>query len=152
MPTLLHAPVAGPASAAGPLMQLIYASRPFGFSGDMLDDILLAARRNNRRDGLTGALICRADLFLQLLEGPREKVTATFGRILRDDRHMEVSLIWSGEAPARLFPDWDMMDDPARSWMWNRDAVRAGAILQATSGEARAVFRRVAGEVASGIA
>jgi hypothetical protein len=144
----MSAPLSAPVPAAGPLTQLIYASRPFGFSGDMLDDILMAARRNNRRDGLTGALVCRADLFLQLLEGPREKVTATFGRILRDDRHMEVGLIWVGDAPARLFPDWDMLDDPARSWMWSREAVRDGAMGRASAAEARAVFQRVAGEVA----
>ncbi|WP_209443136.1 BLUF domain-containing protein [Falsiroseomonas frigidaquae] len=128
-------------------MQLIYASRPFGFSGEILDDILMAARRNNKRDGLTGALICRADLFLQMLEGPRDKVTATFGRILRDDRHLEVSLVWSGDAPARLFGEWDMLDDPARSWMWSREDVRAGAMVRASAAEARAVFDRVAEEV-----
>ncbi len=138
-----------PATQSAPLMQLIYASRPFGFTGDMLDDILMAARRNNRRDGLTGALICRADLFLQMLEGPRDKVTATFGRILRDDRHLEVSLVWSGDAPARLFGAWDMLDDPARSWMWSREDVRGGAVVRASAAEARAVFDRVAGEVGS---
>jgi hypothetical protein len=130
------------------LMQLIYTSRPFGFGAEMLDDILLAARRNNRRDGLTGALICRADLFMQMLEGERSKVTATFGRILRDDRHLEVSLVWVGDAPARLFPDWDMLDDPARSWMWSREDVRGGAVTRASAAEARGVFERVAGEVA----
>ncbi|MDP3419152.1 BLUF domain-containing protein [Falsiroseomonas sp.] len=135
---------------SAPLMQLIYASRPFGFSGDMLDDILMTARRNNRRDGLTGALVCRADLFLQMLEGPRDKVTATFGRILRDDRHLEVSLVWSGDAPARLFGEWDMLDDPARSWMWSREDVRGGAVVRASAAEARAVFDRVAGELTTG--
>jgi len=134
-------------STTAPLMQLIYASRPFGFTGEMLDDILMSARRNNKRDGLTGALVCRADLFLQMLEGPRDKVTATFGRILRDDRHLEVSLVWSGDATARLFPDWDMLDDPARSWMWSREDVRGGAVVRASAAEARAVFQRVAGEV-----
>ncbi|WP_439596305.1 BLUF domain-containing protein [Falsiroseomonas sp.] len=136
-------------TSTAPLMQLIYASRPFGFSGDMLEDILMAARRNNRRDGVTGALVCRADLFLQMLEGPRDKVTATFGRILRDDRHLEVSLVWSGDTPARLFPAWDMLEDPARSWMWSRDEVRAGAMLRASAAEARAVFDRVASEAAA---
>ena len=43
-----------------PLTQLIYTSRPFGFDAHTLDDILLGARRNNERDGITGALVCRA--------------------------------------------------------------------------------------------
>jgi hypothetical protein len=131
--------------------QLIYASRPFGFEAGMLDDILLAARRRNARDGITGALVCRRDLFLQMLEGPRERVTATFGRILRDDRHVEVALIWCGDAAARLFPDWSMRDDPVRSWMWDEAAVAAGAVAGATAEEARQVFVRLSREPRAGL-
>ncbi len=128
------------------LMQLIYASRPFGFGADMLDDILLSARRRNREAGITGALICRADMFLQMLEGPRLAVGATFGRIIRDDRHQEVSLLWAGDAPFRSFPDWDMLEDPARPWMWTREEVRAGAALKASAEDARLIFARIAAE------
>jgi hypothetical protein len=128
------------------LVQLIYVSRPFGFEANTLDDILLKGRANNRRDGITGALICRADLYMQLLEGPRDKVTAAFGRILRDDRHIEVGLVSFADVPFRLFPEWDMLDDPARSWMWDRDAVRAGAAAEATAKEAIEIFQRIARE------
>lgn len=126
------------------LLQLIYASRPFGYDAAMLDDILLAARRCNERDGITGALLCRRDLFLQMLEGPRARVTATFGRILRDDRHVEVALLWCGDVAQRLFPDWTMRDDPVRSWMWSPAALAAGAIDGATAEESRQVFVRLA--------
>jgi hypothetical protein len=126
--------------------QLVYASRPFGFEAGMLDDILLAARRRNAQDGLTGALLCRRDLFMQMLEGPRARVTATFGRILRDDRHLEVALLWCGDARARLFPDWTMRDDPVRSWMWDEAAVAAGAVAAATAEEARQIFVRLSRE------
>ena len=111
------------------VVQLIYASRPFGFDAAALDAILLIARRNNAREGLTGALICRHDLFMQLLEGPRGAVTRCFERILRDDRHVEVSLLWCGDAASRLFADWSMRDDPVPSWMWDSRAVRAGAVV-----------------------
>jgi hypothetical protein len=37
-------------------MQLIYASRPFGYDELTLVGILASARRNNERDGITGAL------------------------------------------------------------------------------------------------
>ena len=57
-------------------MQLIYASRPFGYDELTLVGILASARRNNERDGITGALICREDLFVQLLEGRRDLVTS----------------------------------------------------------------------------
>lgn len=128
------------------VVQLIYASRPFGFDGGALEDILLTARRNNARDALTGALICRHDLFMQLLEGPRAAVTRCFARILGDDRHVEVSLLWCGDAAARLFPDWSMRDDPVRSWMWSREALRNGAVADATAEESRQVFVRLARE------
>lgn len=125
------------------VLQLIYASRPFGFDGAALEDILAVARHRNARDDITGALICRHDLFLQLLEGPRARVTATFGRILRDDRHVEVSLLWCGDAAERLFPDWSMRDDPVQSWMWNREALLEGAVANATAEECRQIFVRL---------
>jgi Sensors of blue-light using FAD len=57
------------------LLQLIYASTPFGFDNPTLNQILSVARRNNARDDVTGALICRADIYMQLLEGPCAAVT-----------------------------------------------------------------------------
>lgn len=128
------------------LTQLIYTSRPFGFDAATLDDILIASRRRNRPDGITGCLICRADLYVQLLEGERAAVTRTFGRILRDDRHIDVRIVWCGDAVARLFPDWDMRDDPARSWMWDQAAVRQGAAEEAGAAAYRRLFDRVAQE------
>jgi Sensors of blue-light using FAD len=131
------------------LKRLIYASQPFGFDDATLNGILAAARRNNRRDDITGALVCRADLYLQMLEGPETAVNAAYSRIKRDDRHLDVSLIWTGEVSERLFPAWAMRDDPARSWMWNRAEVSAGAAKNASRSEIEAVFARVAQETAA---
>jgi hypothetical protein len=125
------------------LMQLIYVSRPFGFDNPILNGILATARHNNKRDGITGALVCRNDLYLQLLEGPRDKVTAAFARILRDDRHLDVTLIRSGDVEVRMFPDWLMRDDPARSWMWTQSEVASGAIETASMDDVRGVFERL---------
>jgi hypothetical protein len=125
------------------LMQLIYASAPFGFDNPTLNNILSASRRNNARDGITGALICRADLYLQMLEGPRQAVTATFNRIMGDDRHLNVVLISCGDIKARLFPDWHMKDDPARTWMWTQDQIANGIIDAVSDEEVRAVFSRL---------
>jgi Sensors of blue-light using FAD len=130
------------------LMQLIYASTPFGFDEPTLNQILSVAKRNNLRDGITGALVCRADFYLQMLEGPRGVVTAAFHRILRDDRHLDVMLIGSGDVSARLFPDWSMRDDPARSWMWTQDEIADGAIDAASEMRVREVFARVLRETA----
>lgn len=129
------------------LIQLIYASRPFGFDDLALAGILAVARSNNARDGITGALICREDLYLQLLEGPPDVVTAAFGRISRDNRHTEVIRLVSRDVESRLFPEWAMRDDPVQSWMWTQEQVKAGAVDVASEEDVRAVFVRLATEL-----
>jgi hypothetical protein len=125
------------------MIQLTYASRPFGFDPAMLAGILLDARRCNARDGITGALIARQDLFLQLLEGPADAVEAAYQRIARDDRHIEVRPLTRQETDTRLFPDWAMRDDPVRSWMWSMEEVANGALRQASEPEILGVFERL---------
>ena len=131
------------------LTQLIYYSQPFGFDDAMLDGILIQARRNNAKNGLTGALIARGDLYLQLLEGPEPAISSTFDKIRADNRHLAVKLLSSECVASRLFADWTMRDDPAQSWLWSADAVSAGAIDQATLADLRAVFARVAAATAT---
>jgi hypothetical protein len=124
--------------------QLIYCSQPFGFDDAMLNGILLQARRNNPRNDLTGALIVRGDLYLQLLEGPQAAVDATFARIARDDRHLGVRLLVREIVAERLFPAWTMRDDPAQSWLWSAAEVADGALERASVAALRQVFERLA--------
>lgn len=133
------------------ILQLIYSSQPFGYDELVLGGILAIARRNNERDGITGALICREDLFLQLLEGGESEVTQAFDRISRDDRHVDVVNRWSRHVEHRLFPDWAMRHDPARSWMWTAEEVRRGAVDDASSTEVRDVFIRLSKEPAAAV-
>ncbi len=128
------------------MIQLIYSSRPFGFDDASLNGILLTARRNNPRDEITGALICRHDLYLQLLEGPEDAVEARYRSIARDDRHLEVVKRVSRRVTERMFPSWAMRDDPARSWMWTAQEVAQGALERAAPDEFVAVFARLAKE------
>ena len=126
------------------LVQLIYASQPFGFDTAILAGILLDARRYNARDHITGALIARQDLYLQLLEGPEEKVRTTYERIARDDRHVDMVSLVDRPVEARLFPGWAMRDDPAQSWIWTMDEVAEGAVARATEQEVLGFFTRLA--------
>jgi len=127
-----------------PLIQLVYASRPFGFDQATLSNILMDARRANARDDITGALIARHDLYLQLLEGPRDKVEAAYQRIRRDDRHVEVTRLVERSVESRLFPGWAMRDDPAQSWVWSIEEVRGGAIERTDEAEVLGFFQRLA--------
>jgi len=127
------------------LLQLVYASRPFGFDASTLTNILFDARRCNTRDGITGALICRDDLFLQLLEGPETAVEAAYARISADDRHIEVRQLARRKIAdnARMFGAWAMRDDPAATWVWTREEVDAGMPEQASEDEVLAMFRKL---------
>jgi len=124
--------------------QIIYASRPFGFDDASLNGILTEARRYNAEHDITGALICRPDLYLQLLEGPREIVESLYRRIVDDNRHVEVEQLLSRAVDRRMFPDWAMLHDPAQSWLWSADEVSDGAIKRASKDEIVAVFERSA--------
>ena len=129
------------------MMQLIYSSRPFGFDEAALNGILIISRRNNPRDEITGALICRHDLYLQLLEGPQAAVEARYDTIARDNRHLEVVKRVSRQVSERLFPKWAMRDDPARSWMWTAAEIKNGALDRAIPSEFTSIFSRLATEI-----
>ena len=130
--------------AIATLTQLVYSSRPFGYDQSTLDGILLGARRCNRRDGITGALVCRHDLYLQMLEGPDDAVRAAYGRIRRDDRHVDVVLRTSAAVTDRMFAGWAMRHDPARSWLWSPEAVAEGILDREEAGAFLRVFQTVA--------
>jgi hypothetical protein len=70
---------------------------------DCMRDILIESVANNRRDGVTGALIHDHRWIAQVLEGPEALVSATFERILHDVRHTDVRLIKLQVVPARRF-------------------------------------------------
>lgn len=75
---------------------------------DRIRDILIESVANNRRDDVTGALICDHRWFAQVLEGPEAAISATFERILRDRRHTDVRLVRLQPAPVRRFAPWWM--------------------------------------------
>lgn len=130
------------------MRQLIYRSQPFGFDEAMLAGILSSARRNNPRADITGALICRHDLYLQLIEGPPAAIDALYERIAQDDRHCEVRLLLKEDVTERVFPAWAMLDDEAPSLFWSPAEVAAGVLEAASPMALREAFVRVRPAVA----
>lgn len=129
------------------MKQLIYRSQPFGFDNAMLAGILSSARRNNPRDDITGALICRHDLYLQLIEGPPALIDALYARIAVDDRHGDVRLLLTDDVAERMFPAWAMLDDEAPSLFWSPAEIAAGALEAASPAALRELFARLHGRV-----
>lgn len=94
---------------------LIYVSQAHHpMSKADLRNILEKSRAYNIEDNITGLLIYKysaaADRgnFMQLLEGPRDRVEAAFERIVADSRHHTQIVLEEGEAKARSCPNWLM--------------------------------------------
>jgi Sensors of blue-light using FAD len=71
--------------------------------------ILEAAQVNNAQQGITGLLVYGGGMFLQWLEGPRDKVEALMAVIGRDPRHETIVRLQVLEGlKERLYPTWAM--------------------------------------------
>ncbi len=125
------------------LFRLIYYSQPFGYDQIMLNGILIDAKTYNSKNDITGALICRDDIFLQLLEGPKSNILTTYTKILNDDRHLDVNLLVEEFCESRIFPQWHMKDDPARSWFWTKEQISSGILKTLSTNEVIEAFKKV---------
>ena len=129
------------------IFSLIYSSQPFGYDQAMLNGILTDAKNYNPKNNITGALICREDIYLQLLEGPKLNVEKTYERILEDDRHVNVNKLIAQISEKRIFPDWYMKDDPARSWFWSPREIASDILSKKSERDILEVFIKVAAEI-----
>ena len=91
------------------LVRLIYASRASArISPEAMEGILASSRRHNPSNGITGVL-CHSDgIFVQALEGGRDKVNQLYARLLQDGRHKDVVLLFYEEVAVRRYPSWTM--------------------------------------------
>lgn len=89
------------------LQRLIYFSARGAQDFD-LDALVAASAERNRAVGVTGLLVADANAFLQVLEGPRDTVSALFQRISTDPRHERVTLSEVAEIAELAYPQWGM--------------------------------------------
>ena len=97
--------------ADGDAFRLIYRSHnliPAEQRKRDLGALFSTARANNKAVQVTGALLCNESVYVQVLEGPEETVTALFEHISRDPRHDSVSVLESGYVGPRVFSRWAM--------------------------------------------
>jgi hypothetical protein len=100
-----------PGSATEQTFRLMYRSRdliPADRRKVELGRLFSEARSNNKKQGITGALLLSEDRFVQVLEGDEDAVRALFRQIERDGRHDSVSVLESGMVAQRLFARWAM--------------------------------------------
>ena len=92
------------------LNRLVYRSVSSVSAGHDRDfeQIIKISARNNRRDGLTGALVLLDGCFVQVLEVRRARVDALMRRVMDDPRHRELVVLGDWPITARLFAGFSM--------------------------------------------
>ena len=108
-----------------------------------LAEILGESERNNRRDGLTSALMRHEGRFLQVIEGHRFDIDRLMDRLKVDPRHENIRLLSDKPVAARRFGAWPMILaelTPTADALLNNDGLdqlspaRAEALLAAAVG------------------
>ncbi len=93
------------------MKSLFYVSRfSHPLSSQDIDSIHRTAERNNKKNGITGFLVCLGDMFFQLLEGKARDVDRLFlEKIRHDERHRDVRCLKTDlKVTRRMFPNWHM--------------------------------------------
>ena len=91
------------------MYRIIYKSRSVTpLNWDIVRSITSTSERNNEALGVTGVLMASRTHFMQVLEGNFEDVNTVFRRIVKDDRHTELSIVAFSVIDARLFGGWGM--------------------------------------------
>lgn len=92
-----------------PVFQLVYISAPVrDMKPEELKDLLEHALQRNKELSITGLLLYRPGMFMQVLEGEESVVRGLYAQIERDSRHNDVTIVWSGRVPLRRFENWTM--------------------------------------------
>jgi hypothetical protein len=94
----------------GNLCNFLYCSHATALMSDReLTRILEKSKINNASQGITGLLVYGGGMFLQWLEGPRDKVEALMGRLELDPRHETIVRLQVLDGlKERLYPTWAM--------------------------------------------
>jgi hypothetical protein len=75
---------------------------------DEIANIVRTSVLNNSEFGLTGLLLAHQNWFLQVLEGPEDRLMTCYGAIASDSRHVDPTLMGVGPIPKRNFYNWGM--------------------------------------------
>ncbi len=91
------------------MIRLTYVSQArHPFSDKELEDLLAVSRANNAACSITGILFYGNNMFMQVLEGPKQAVEKTFSKIKHDPRHFGIRVLEKTPVETRRFPDFSM--------------------------------------------
>ena len=125
------------------LKRLIYVSEKTDTSDASLAQIIDSSTKNNPETGVTGCLLSGSNSFLQLLEGPRQRIDSLYVTINADSRHKNVVMLTDEDIDERLFASWSMKLAPFDDLEWSDAEFGLGNFLGITSEKALNVFMRL---------
>lgn len=121
--------------------QIVYISRATDrVTAAELFKIIEVSARNNPRREITGFLVATQNSFLQLVEGPVQRLDELIAVLQRDPRHRDISFLLRERVEQRDFPSWTMQrfdaltGDPERVLATMREKLVRRSVLSAVDG------------------
>ena len=120
-----------------PIERIVYRSDAVAATDGPIDvsRIVSTSVRNNARRRLTGALALQGGIFIQVLEGDPDALTAVMEIIEADARHRNVRTLARWPVQAQLFVGWAMVhvDTRALSQHHSKLLTQTGSGAQVTN-------------------
>jgi hypothetical protein len=120
-----------------PIERIVYRSDAVAATDGPIDvsRIVSTSVRNNARRRLTGALALQGGIFIQVLEGDPDELTAMMEIIEADARHRNVRTLARWPVQAQLFVGWAMVhvDTRALSQHHSKLLTQTGSGAQVTN-------------------
>ncbi|MEH6611272.1 MAG: BLUF domain-containing protein [Halioglobus sp.] len=89
--------------------QVVYISQATGtLTESELNELVEVSRRNNKKYGITGALLYLENAFIQAIEGEDAAISELLGKLTADARHRNIRIISDNLAQVRNFQNWSM--------------------------------------------
>lgn len=107
------------------IKQIVYTSRIASeINNSDIEQIIEGSREYNRSADITGLLAFNKQHFLQVIEGPEDKIDMLYAKIASDKRHSDVQKVYEATADKRLFEEWSMAYlEGGKANVWDEDLV-----------------------------
>ena len=125
------------------MKRVIYVSQRTDLSSSSLQQVIIASKRNNPKEDITGCLLAGSNSYLQLLEGPLLSVDQLYLKIHADGRHENVKKLNDEKISERLFSSWSMKLAPFDNLEWADAEFNSGNFLNVSAKKAINIFTRI---------
>lgn len=118
--------------------QVVYISQATReFTEAELDALVKVAHDNNKKYGITGAMLYLESAFIQVIEGQDSDVTRLLEQLRADTRHRDIRIVSDNVVPARNFQNWSMgiIRPPQEEKTLVRDELRLASAIDVRAEE-----------------